>query len=118
MTKEDFHKRYARALREIAKGLGLTVGTFDIRSNKAGPGVLGEVTLHGERIYMQVGGSCCGEDRPDLLYRTVRGRTDYTGGVNHWDIKATEIFTDRVRVLEKLRAEIETTRHFSSDDCQ
>jgi hypothetical protein len=81
MTKSQFHTTYARVLRHIAKKcLGLQKGEYQVRSNKGGPEVLGEVTLHTDTFYVQIGGL-----NPDLvLYRSCKGQKDYTGGWNRW----------------------------------
>jgi hypothetical protein len=78
-NKDAFHTTAKAALKEIADVLELPKGSYDIRSNKAGFGVLGEVTLHGENIYVQVGDSMYG-----ILYRTCKSRKDYSGGSNNW----------------------------------
>ena len=82
MDKETFHRTWARNLRRLATALGLVKGQFTVRSNKGGDGVLGEVTLHSDTLYLQVGGSCCGPDKPDVMYRSCEGQKDYTGGYN------------------------------------
>jgi hypothetical protein len=80
LSKDRFHTVYKKRLREIAEALGLTKGEYDIRSNKAGPAVLGEVILHGDRIYLQVGGL----NQTRIMFRSVKSRKDYTGGPNNW----------------------------------
>jgi hypothetical protein len=67
-----------RVLRAIAAELGLQSGTFDIRSNLGGTAVAGEITLHGEHIYIQF------SEGDSFMYRSCEGRKDYTGGANHW----------------------------------
>jgi hypothetical protein len=85
-TKQRFHRIALRRMRKLATLIGLQPGTYDVRSNKAGMAVSGEVTLHGEEIYVQAG-MCLG--RPDILVRTCKGRRDYSGGRNNfvhgWD---------------------------------
>ena len=78
--KDQFHRQGRAILVEIAKLLGLKRGTFEIWSNKAGVAVCGEVTLHAEWLYLQLSG------HPDrgALYRSCKGRQDYTGGTNLW----------------------------------
>ena len=63
--------------------MALAPGSFEIRSNKAGVAVSGEVTLHHDRAYIQVGqfGLSSGHG---ILIRTCKGRKDYTGGPNHF----------------------------------
>ncbi len=80
-AKEKFHKLAKKACKEIAEKLGLQKGTYDIRSNMAGIAVSGEVTLHGEHIYIQLGQ---GSFRDRFMYRSCKGRKDYTGGPNRW----------------------------------
>lgn len=80
LSKDRFHTVYKKRLREIATALGLSKEEYDLRSNKAGPAILGEVTLHTNKLYLQVGGL----DESQVMYRSVSGRKDYTGGTNHW----------------------------------
>jgi len=81
MSKDEFHKFYLRRLREIAvKELKLTKDQFRVRSNKAGDGILGEVILHTEILYVRVGGL----DQNFCMYRSCRGMKDYLGGTNRY----------------------------------
>ncbi|MCP6769212.1 hypothetical protein NL529_30635, partial [Klebsiella pneumoniae] len=57
--------------------------TFDVRSNKGGIAVSGEITLHHEKVYVQVSQPFGGGDT-GILIRTCNGRRDYTGGPNHF----------------------------------
>ncbi len=78
-NKEAFHRQAKKLLKEIAGRLHLN--GFEIRSNKAGPGSVGEITLHGERIYIQLSEpmiNCA------FMWRLVKGRKDYTGLRNQW----------------------------------
>lgn len=77
--KADFHRKWIVRLKKLAKILGMEPGTFDVRSNKGGPAVLGEVTLHGEKIYIQASHYEWG-----ALVRSCKGRKDYTGGRNQY----------------------------------
>ena len=79
--KKAFHRLATAYLKEFAGVLGLARGSYDVRSNKAGVACLGEVTLHGEGIYIQLSQSSLGEQ---FMYRKCKGRKDYTGGVNQW----------------------------------
>lgn len=81
--KDRFHRLGLLVAASVAVGLGLPEGSYDIRSNKAGIAVSGEVTLHGENIYIQFGQSACGSGM-DILYRSCKGRKDYTGGRNNY----------------------------------
>lgn len=79
--KATFHRLAKKYLEEIARLMKLTPGTYEVRTNKAGVAVLGEVTLHSETIYVQFGGSI---PHMQFYYRTVKGRKDFTGGTNTW----------------------------------
>ena len=81
--KKWFHTVARRRLRMLAEELGFASNRFDIRSNQGGVAVSGEVTLHHERIYIQVSQSGLGEDW-GILVRTCKGRRDYTGGANNF----------------------------------
>jgi hypothetical protein len=85
-AKEAFHREARKVLKELAKALCLAKGTFELRSNKGGIAVSGEVTLHTDTLYVQVSQSCLGPSRDDssVLYRSCKGRRDYTGGRNHF----------------------------------
>ena len=83
LVKAEWHKTGKKILNSLAKELGLAKGTYDIRSNMAGVAVSGEVTLHGENIYVQLSESCLGPDW-GFMWRTCKGRKDYTGGANQW----------------------------------
>jgi len=101
-AKASFHSEGRAVLRKLAKQLGLTAGTYDIRSNRGGIAVSGEVTLHGEGLYVQFAQSCCGND--GFMWRTCEGRKDYTGGRNHW-MKWGEL-ADLEAVAAKMKAAI------------
>lgn len=80
-TKNQFHRLAKMYLRDLASTLGLAPGSYDIRTNKAGPAVLGETTLHGENVYVQFGQ--CMLDTA-FMWRKCNGRKDYSGGANQW----------------------------------
>jgi hypothetical protein len=106
-VKQKFHAKWLRLLRKLAtQDLGLARGTFDVRSNKAGPAILGEVTLHTDTLYLHIGGSICTAEKPDLYYRSCKGRKDYHGGRNRWDLSPDTLENDRPRAIELLRAAI------------
>jgi len=81
--KRRFHTTARSRLKKLAAELDLTPGSYDLRSNKAGIAVSGEVTLHHDSAYIQVGqfGMSSGHG---ILIRTCKGRKDYTGGGNHF----------------------------------
>jgi hypothetical protein len=61
----------------------LTPCAFDLRSNAGGVAVYGEVTLHADRLYVQVSQPATGSDT-GILFRSCEGRRDYVGGVNNF----------------------------------
>lgn len=103
--KRMFHTLGKSVARMLAAELDLPAGSYDIRSNLGGIAVCGEVTLHGEWIYVQLSQTPTGGHR--FMYRSCRGRKDYTGGPNCWldfqqllDLSAAaKIMQQRVRAL-------------------
>ena len=81
--KRRFHSTARVRLRQLAIALHLPPSSFDLRSNNGGIAVSGEVTLHHERLYVQVSQPAFGGDI-GVLIRTCRGRRDYVGGPNHF----------------------------------
>lgn len=81
--KRRFHTVARARLRRLAAELGFPPASFDLRSNQGGIAVSGEITLHHERVYVQV---CHPATRADtgILIRICEGRRDYTGGRNHF----------------------------------
>jgi hypothetical protein len=80
-NKRQFLRDAAAILRDLAGRMGLEKGDYDLRTNKAGVAVSGEVTLHSDGLYVQFGQSLIG---PKFLFRGCRGRKDYTGLQNRW----------------------------------
>jgi hypothetical protein len=76
-AKKQFHFAARRQLRHLALALRLPEGSYEISSNKGGNAVSGEVTLHGEAIYVQAGQCGLG-----LLFRRCKGRKDYGSGLD------------------------------------
>ncbi len=80
--KAEFLRTGKRILKTLAtEYLKLPPGTFDLRTNPAGPAVSGDVILHGEHVYVQFEQSAMTRC---FLWRTCKERRDYTGGPNHW----------------------------------
>jgi hypothetical protein len=80
-AKARWHRLARKVAQELAKRMNL--GQHDIRHNKAGIAVSGETTLHGEDIYVQLDIPCFGPLQ-GFMYRSCKGRKDYTGGMNRW----------------------------------
>lgn len=81
--KRRFHSTARARLRQLANELRLPICSYDLRSNQGGIAVSGEITLHHEAVYIQVGQSASGGGM-GILIRTCQGRRDYTGGPNNF----------------------------------
>lgn len=81
VKKDTLHRSGKRLLLEIAAAVNMAPEAYDITSNKGGNGVMGEVTLHSDRLYLNVH-VLNGELR--VMYRTCNGRKDYCGGMNRY----------------------------------
>jgi hypothetical protein len=81
--KHTFHATGRARLTALAKAFDFEPGSFDLRSNLGGIAVSGEVTLHHDRLYVQICQPATGMDT-GILIRTCEGRKDYTGGRNHF----------------------------------
>jgi hypothetical protein len=108
-AKADFHKGADHWLRKLAKALGYKKGDFDLRHNQGGIAVSGEITLHSDTLYVQfyqssVGGPC------RFLWRTVKGRKDYTGGQNQWG--SYEELANLERMAEKMTDAVQAVNRF------
>lgn len=106
--KHALHKDGRRFLRKLAAELGLAKGSFDVRSNKGGIAVSGEVTLHSDTLYVQLYETVC-RSGVRVLYRRCRGRRDYCGEANHdadpaslQDEERMRLFVQELRMLGDL----------------
>ena len=80
--KQTAHRLAQQLLKKFAIDcLGLQLSDFDVRSNMGGIAVSGEVTLHTDKVYIQISQSSLGHT---IMWRTCTGRKDYTGGHNRW----------------------------------
>lgn len=83
-AKRSLHSAGRAFLQRLARDLGLRTQDRDIRSNLGGIAVSGEVTLHSDRLYVQLSESCVGAAGVSVLYRTCSGRSDYCGHQNRF----------------------------------
>jgi len=100
-AKEQFHRRGKALLKQIASDLGYAKGSFDLRNNKAGIAVSGEVTLHTDDLYVQLSQSCVGGGDMDILFRDCQHRRDYSGGRNQF--MSFDYLRNYDSVLERLK---------------
>jgi hypothetical protein len=82
-AKRRFHDHARRQLRALAAALDLAEGDYDLRSNEGGIAVSGEITMHAERLYVQVSQPSTGSNS-GILFRSCKDRRDYCGGVNNF----------------------------------
>ena len=82
-AKNEFLRMSKQLAMRMAFGLGLNEDQYEIRVNKGGIAVSGEVTLHTDTHYIQFSQSC-GILEKGFLVRSCKGRKDYTGGRNHF----------------------------------
>lgn len=107
LRKQAFHREGRTFLKRLASALALARGTFEVRSNKAGIAVSGEVTLHSDTLYVQLYEGACGRAGVSILYRRCKGRRDYCGETNHFahmttlaaSTDALDAFVRQLRVL-------------------
>ena len=69
--KRRFHTTARARLRKLAAALDFAPDSFDLRSNEGGIAVSGEITMHHDRVYVQVSQSATGYDS-GILIRTSR----------------------------------------------
>lgn len=82
-AKKLFHSEGRKALRALADALGLADDSYDIRSQRGGVAISGDVILHGASIYVQLSLGLMGAGR-EVMFRKVAGRDDHIGGRNQW----------------------------------
>lgn len=93
--KAQYKTLAMKLLRRVAKELALPKGTYDLRFNPGGIAVAGDATLHHEKFYLTV-------NETGVMYRTCKGRKDYTGGANCWAINSfgSRFFRDEMNEIE------------------
>lgn len=81
-AKREFLRMSEQMAIMLAARMGLNEDQYDVRVNKGGVAVSGEVTLHTDNHYVQFSQSSVNLER--FLVRSCKGRKDYTGGKNHF----------------------------------
>lgn len=82
--KAKMHNAAKRLLRQLAVELGYKTGEFDVRSNLGGIAVMGESTLHTDRLYVQLCDSFTDRREMQFMIRSCKHRKDYSGGANNF----------------------------------
>ena len=84
-TKDEYLRLCAAAGREILKQLGQG---GQVRVNRAGPAVRGDVIVHAERVYVNLVVACPEQTGwlvdQRFMFRSCSGLQDYIGGRNRW----------------------------------
>jgi len=96
--KKAFHRMATQLLEEIAEELNHP--EREIRSNLGGIAVSGEVTLHTDRIYIQISKGM--GEKMAVLFRSVEGVRDYMGGNNNF-ASLKELSHNYENTLDKFR---------------
>ena len=106
--KEQFKKVGTRAMRELAELLDLK--EIDIHFNPGGIAVSGDLRLMGmwseeDGIYITMNKDFPNRMSGEVLYRTIKGMKDYTGGPNNYFefalLQFPEALKERVLKLRK-----------------
>lgn len=103
-AKDCFHAEGKKAMRQLAVALALEAGTYQIRSNKGGMAVSGEIILHADQFYIQLSLGVCGRGQ-EVLFRRCRGRKDYCGERNHF--AGVGELVDPERLAARIRRELQ-----------
>lgn len=103
-AKRLFHAEGRIALRRLADALALAPDQFEVRSNKGGPAVTGEITLHADTLWIQLSLGPFGPGR-EICFRRVHGRDDHVGERNYWGSVSELLAPDRLaeRIYRDLR---------------
>jgi hypothetical protein len=100
-AKRLFHRHASRQLRLLADALGLAPSSFDLRNNRGGLAVSGEITMHCETIYVQACQPATGHNS-GAMFRTCQGRKDYTGDRNNF--ASLDLLNDPGQLARTIRA--------------
>lgn len=80
-AKREFLRVGRQMAIHLAARMGLNEDQYDVRVNKGGVAVSGEITLHTDTHYIQFSQSPVTDG---FMVRACKGRKDYTGGRNHF----------------------------------
>ncbi len=80
--KDLFHQKACYFLKQLIGDLNMSV--FEVRSNKAGPGVRGDITLHTPSFHVTFVASRYGLTNEVVMFRSCKGMRDFSGGTNQW----------------------------------
>ncbi|MGI9376023.1 MAG: hypothetical protein ACR2PC_08020 [Tsuneonella suprasediminis] len=102
-AKAAFHAEARKAMKRLAKALGLERNEIQVRSNMAGIACSGEIILHSAHVYIQLDLGCMGPGH-EVMFRSCEGLKDYVGGRNHF--ASVEELVAPGRLAERIRREL------------
>lgn len=110
-AKKEFHRITAKYLKRLQRQLDGMYGEGGLRHNQGGIAVSGEITLHLERLYVQVSEPFAqwGEKKI-VMFRECNGLKDYTGGQNNFATASDLIDTVRMARLIQSRCTVTQRR--------
>jgi hypothetical protein len=114
-NKDAFHSEAKKRLRALAEALGFEKGSFDIRSNRGGNAVSGEITLHHDDLYIQASQPASASSERGLMIRTCKNRKDYTGGQNHFAPLSWLDEANKTKMVRLATQVLEQKRGFDAD---
>lgn len=114
-AKNEFHREAKKRLTALADALGFEKGSFEVRSNRGGPAVSGEITLHHDDIYIQASQPAWASSERGLMIRTCKNRRDYTGGNNHFAPLSWLDEDNKDQMLKLATQVLEQKRGFDAD---
>lgn len=99
-AKRVFHAEGRAAMRRLAEALALDPKAYEVRSNRGGAAVSGEITLHADEVWVRLSLVGFGQDN-EVVFRRVNGRDDHCGDRNHTasinELLAPDRFAERLR---------------------
>ena len=113
--KPEYHRLGRRVLKQLARDLDIPEGSYDIRSNKGGPAVSGEITLHSEHIYVTINSS---SKYFKAMFRSCKGRKDYTGSSNNIFCRVSDLTNGiKFEAMQIMISAAQLKAHQASLDC-
>ena len=89
--KDHYHRLGRCVLKQLAIDLGLNEDSYEIKSLYGGPAVAGDISLHADHLYVDIGSTAVPaitarglSQNCRVMYRYCRDRKDSFGGRNHW----------------------------------
>lgn len=108
VNKGQLHTKGRTFLKNLAQALGMQPGDFDLRSNRGGMAVSGEVILHSDNLYVQISDSMTSCQGLQVLFRSCKSRRDFCGHQNNFaSLDSLRDRSSQARVLTSMQKLIE-----------